>query len=95
MPFSLANKMLGKAYYRRANQLYYDEVYYQDALDYYLLASKHHPTSNVYYGIAMCHYQIGHELKDKEMIKIFKRGFFNIIKTKSWKWKCKEAFSYC
>ncbi len=73
--FPLARKILGKAYYKKAAKLYWDEKWYQDSLEYFLLAVKYYPSSNAYYGLGLAYYQIGHGLKDKELIYKSKEAF--------------------
>lgn len=68
MEFDLAKEVLGKAYYKKAHNLYWNEKLYQDAEKYFLLATTYHPTSNAYYGLGLSYYQIGHERKQKELI---------------------------
>jgi tetratricopeptide (TPR) repeat protein len=73
--FPLARKILGKAYYKKAAKLYWDEKWYQDSLEYFLLAVRFYPTSNAYYGLGLAYYQIGHGLKDKKLIYKSKEAF--------------------
>ncbi|XPV68846.1 MAG: tetratricopeptide repeat protein [Halarcobacter sp.] len=75
MNFPLANKVLGKAYYKKAAKLYWDEKWYQDALENFLLSVQYYPTSNGYYGLGLSYYQVGHGTKNKDLILKAKEAF--------------------
>jgi tetratricopeptide (TPR) repeat protein len=65
MDFGMAHRVLGKAYYKKAANLQWQEKRYEEAKKFFTLALIHAPeNANAHYGLGMACYRIGHRDKN-------------------------------
>jgi len=70
MDFGMAHRVLGKAYYKKAANLQWQEKRYEEAKKSFRLALIHAPdNANAYYGLGMACYRTGHRDKNVADLK--------------------------